>query len=110
MQLRVFYKDKLAGYLTEDTGSVVRRYVFFYDPDYLQTQEARPISVNLPLRREEYFSSVLFPFFDNLLAEGWLLEHQLKTYKLSKDQRFELIARCGLEAVGAVSLKGSADE
>ncbi len=105
-QLKVYYQDKLAGYLSEKKSNQNEIYEFIYDQSYLAQPTARPISVNLPLQADKYISKQLFPFFDNLLAEGWLLDAQLKTHKLNSEDRFALIAICGLETIGAVSLKG----
>ena len=109
IKLEVYYGQSLAGYLTENNRSEKEKYSFVYDSQYLSQKNARPISVNLALREEEYTSSVLFPFFDNLLAEGWLLDHQLREHRLNRTDRFALIERCGLEAMGAVSLRGGSD-
>ncbi len=58
-QAHIFYKDLLAGILTEhDAG-----YEFHYLPEYLGSETAKPVSLTLPLRAEAYTSGVLFPFF-----------------------------------------------
>ena len=43
----IYYKDKLAGILTEgDDG-----YGFCYLPEYLSYEGAKPVSLTLPLKR-----------------------------------------------------------
>ena len=64
----VYYKDVKAGQLTEDDNG----YLFCYDTNYLALENAEPISLTLPLTRLPYRSSVMFPFFDGLIPEGWL--------------------------------------
>ena len=65
---RVYYKDQLAGLISEtETG-----YRFAYDHNYLQNG-GKLISVSLPLRPEPYESPRLFSFFDGLLPEGFRL-------------------------------------
>ncbi|MCW3081692.1 HipA N-terminal domain-containing protein [Segetibacter sp.] len=33
-----------------------------------------PVSLTLPLKDQPYTSNVMFPFFDGLIPEGWLLD------------------------------------
>ena len=104
IELEVYFKDKLCGWLARISE---REYSFVYEPKYLVLPEARQISVNLPLRPEPYVSETLHPFFDNLISEGWLLEAQIAALKIDKNDRFALIANCGIECMGAVSLRGA---
>ena len=69
-QANVFYKNRLAGILTENDAG----YEFRYLPEYLSSDSARAVSLTLPLREEAYESPVLYPFFDGLIPEGWLLD------------------------------------
>ena len=79
---KVFYGGELAGHLERrDDG----RYRFAYQPDYLARPGARPVSLTLPLRREEFASPVLFPFFSGLLAEGNLKELQCRLHRIDPD-------------------------
>lgn len=61
-QANIFYKDLLAGILTENDAG----YEFRYLPEYLSLETAKTISLTLPLRKEAYTSPVLFPFFDGM--------------------------------------------
>lgn len=110
MKLRVFFDRDWAGVLEKKEQAGEACFVFAYLPAYLQSKSARPVSVNFPLREQPYESKVLFPFFDNLLSEGWLLDIQAQSLKIDKSDRFALVARCGLECMGAVSLRGESDE
>ena len=103
IKLSVYYKDFKAGILTKEDENA---FIFEYLEAYLQRPEARQISVNLPLQKQAYRAEALFPFFDNLIAEGWLLDAQSTALKIERSDRFGLIAKCGLECIGAVSLKG----
>jgi len=107
MELRVFYKNDLAGVLTRHSEN---SFSFFYLESYLSLEGARPISVNLPLQAEKFKSSELFPFFDNLLVDGWLLSEQSTGLKIDPRDRFALISHSGLECIGAVSLRGPDNE
>ena len=64
----VFVQNRFAGVLEETEEG----YLFSYAKDYLDSTEAVAVSLTLPLRTEPYRSSVLFPFFDGLIPEGWL--------------------------------------
>ena len=68
-QAEIYRKEVLAGVLTEDGGE----YRFCYDEAYLKRGDALPVSLTLPLQTEAFVSPVLFPFFDGLIPEGWLL-------------------------------------
>ena len=68
-QASIYRKGILAGMLTEDGGE----YRFRYDSSYLKREDALPVSLTLPLQDEAFVSPVLFPFFDGLIPEGWLL-------------------------------------
>jgi serine/threonine-protein kinase HipA len=93
--------DSFAGCLVEDEDG----YRFAYDADYLGSQEAQPISLTLPLRREPYRDRTLFPFFDNLIPEGWMLEIAETTWKLDARDRMGLLLACCADCVGAVSVR-----
>ncbi|MCX5790555.1 MAG: HipA N-terminal domain-containing protein [Elusimicrobia bacterium] len=96
----VFHGRKLAGMLTKKADG----FEFAYDSSYLSDPEAAPISLGMPLRRKEYRSKELFPFFEGLLPEGWLLDMICATAKLDKDDRFRLLLHTGGDPVGAVSV------
>lgn len=76
-QAHIFYKDQLAGILTENDAG----YEFRYLPEYLSSETAKAVSLTLPLQEETYTSSVLFPFFDGLIPEGgcWMLYCGIQT-------------------------------
>ena len=78
-QAHIFYKDQLAGILTENDSG----YEFRYLPEYLSSEAAKAVSLALPLQEEIYTSSVLFPFFDGLIPEGWLLDVALRNTDIS---------------------------
>ena len=95
----IYYKHMLAGLLTEgDDG-----YEFCYLPEYLALEEAKPVSLTMPLRKEVYRSNVLFPFFDGLIPEGWLLDVALRNTDISILDRMSLLLLCCKDCIGAVS-------
>ena len=105
----VLYKGKRAGILEEtDEG-----YEFRYNKEYLADTDADPVSLTLPLSEKPYKSPVLFPFFDGLIPEGWLLDVVLRNTDISELDRFSLLLLCCKDCIGAVSvipIKENSDE
>ena len=99
-QAEIYRKEKLAGILTEDGGE----YRFCYDETYLAREDAQPISLTLPLQTEAFVSPVLFPFFDGLIPEGWLLDVALRNTDISILDRMSLLLLCCKECIGSVSV------
>ena len=96
----VYYKNSLAGILTEtDAG-----YEFCYIEDYIESKNAEPVSLTLPLTDKPYHSNVLFPFFDGLIPEGWLLDVALRNTDISYLDRMSLLLLCCKDCIGAVSV------
>ena len=99
-QAKVFYTNLLAGILTETDED----YVFQYAGEYLENQEARPVSHTLPLQKEAFHSRMLFPFFDGLIPEGWLLDIAENNWKIKANDRMSLLLACCRDCIGAVSV------
>lgn len=95
----VYFNERLAGTLTEDS----ERYIFQYDDGYLCG--GTPISFHLPLQEGPFESQTLMPFFENLAAEGWLLSLQSRLQKIDESDRFGLLLKNGADLVGAVTIK-----
>jgi serine/threonine-protein kinase HipA len=84
---KVLYDGTLAALLSEtDEG-----YLLQYNEQYLQQPDSKPISLTLPKQQEPYTSKVLFPFFDGLIPEGWLLDIAVDHWKVKANDRFELL-------------------
>jgi len=99
-QARIYRKDIPAGLLVEEGGE----YWFNYLADYLTREDAQPISLTLPLREEAYRSPTLFPFFDGLIPEGWLLDVALRNTDISVLDRMSLLLLCCKDCIGSVSV------
>lgn len=99
-QAKVYLHDRLTGMLTEDENG----FSFKYDEGYLASSGAEAISLTLPLRSEEYQDSVLFPFFDGLIPEGWLLNIAENSWKINQRDRMSLLLACCKDCIGAVSV------
>ena len=98
---KVYYKEHFAGVLREEPGD---RASFAYDLSYLSAGHPA-IAQTLPLRSEPHIShSGIHPFFDNLVAEGWLEEAQTRLLGKRMVTRFELLIAFGQDCAGAVSV------
>lgn len=94
------YKGINAGILKEtDEG-----YEFSYNEEYLADAASAPVSLTLPLTDKPYQSKVLFPFFDGLIPEGWLLDVALRNTDISELDRFALLLLCCKDCICAVSV------
>ncbi len=92
--------ERMAGILTEDENG----FHFQYDQSYLEKNENEPVSLTLPLTDKKYESKVLFPFFDGLIPEGWLLDIAQKNWKFNPRDRMEILLKTCQDCIGAVSI------
>lgn len=99
-QAKVYVDNILAGILTEDDMG----YEFRYDSDYLKSANGEAVSLTLPLSAKPYRDKVLFPFFDGLIPEGWLLDIAEQSWKISARDRFSLLLACCKDCIGNISI------
>ncbi len=98
---KVLYNGVLAARLSEtDEG-----YLLQYDGDYLLQPDSKPISLTLLKQQEPFSSKVLFPFFDGLIPEGWLLDIAVDRWKVKASDRFELLLTTCRDTIGAVTVE-----
>ena len=98
---KVYVKNVYCGLIYENDNG----YHFSYDEGYLNNKDAQAISITLPLQNETYHSKVLFPFFDGLIPEGWLLDIAEKNWKINYRDRMGLLLTCCKDCIGAVSVE-----
>ena len=97
----VYVRDTFAGTLKEtDAG-----YSFVYDSEYLAGEASTAVSLTLPMQAEEYTSKTLFPFFDGLIPEGWLLNIVTENWKIEPKDRFGLLLVACKDPIGNVSIR-----
>lgn len=97
----VYYKHHFAGVVRQEPGE---RVSFTYDESYLASGHPA-IAHTFPLRTGPYISqSGLPPFFDNLVAEGWMEDAQTRLLGKRRASRFELLLAFGQDCAGAVSI------
>lgn len=96
----VLVNGQVAGILSEtDEG-----YAFSYATEYL-ANEGNAVSLTLPKSEETYVSRTLFPFFDGLIPEGWLLDIVTHNWKLDAKDRFGLLLVACKDCIGNVSIE-----
>ncbi len=97
---RVMVQKQYAGLLEENENG----YQFQYDSEYLRGDHPLAISLTLPVREDAYESNVLFPFFDGLIPEGWLLDAVIHNWKLDRNDRFGLLLSSCRDCIGDVQI------
>lgn len=100
-QAKVYYKDDFAGIISEtDEGE----YLFAYDKDYIKHFPKQFITFSMPVSEKVYKDNRLFPFFEGLIPEGWLLEIASKSWKINQNDRMGLLLACCKNCIGAVKV------
>lgn len=96
----VKYQDIIAGIIYEDAEGIH----FDYDETYRNAGLYPAISKTFPLKVSRYSSNTLFPFFDGLIPEGWLLDIAEDNWKLDRRDRMGLLLKCCKDCIGAISV------
>lgn len=97
----IYYKEDLAGHLTEtDDGE----YLFQYTAAYVERHPGQFLTFTMPVHLQPYKDKRLFPFFEGLIPEGWLLDIATKNWKLNPNDRMGLLLACCRNCIGAVSV------
>jgi len=93
--------ENWAGTLVEDEEG----FHYTYKHEYLEIENPEPISLTLPLTPSKYSSKILFPFFDGLIPEGWLLDIAEKNWKIDARDRMSILLVTCKDCIGAVSVE-----
>jgi serine/threonine-protein kinase HipA len=100
-QANIYYQEQLAGILTEtDEGE----YTFQYESIYIEDYPDQFITFTMPVREEIFTDNRLFPFFEGLIPEGWLLDIASRSWKINSNDRMGLLLACCKNCIGAVSV------
>ena len=97
----IYYHNKLAGILTETSDG---EYIFQYQDEYILDYPQQFINFTMPVRKEPYKANRLFPFFEGLIPEGWLLDIASNNWKINSNDRMGLLLACCKNCIGAVSV------
>lgn len=98
-ELRVEYEGETVGWATarEDPD----RFGFTYEAEWVEREDAFPISVNLPLREDSWPPDRAHTFFANLLPEGRARESISSRVGVSPDNDVALLEALGNDTAGA---------
>lgn len=105
-QGRVYYKNRLAGIITETNDG---EYVFTYEDAYIKKYPNDFLTFTMPVTDKPYIEKRLFPFFEGLIPEGWLLDIASNNWKINKNDRMGLLLACCQNCIGAVSVEPIAE-
>ena len=99
----VYRNDELAGMLIEENTN---SYIFRYDDRWFSDHTKPSISLTLPKTIKEYYSTILFPFFFNMLSEGVNRKLQTRQLKIDENDNFGLLlATAQYDTIGAVTVR-----
>ena len=98
---KIFINEHFCGILTEDIDG----FHFNYDKDYLSMPEAKALSPTMPLQHETFEKEVMFPVFDGLIPEGWMLSIVHNTWKIDPRDRMSLLLACCKDCIGNISVQ-----
>lgn len=78
---------------------------FGYADEWLASEDARPISLSMPLRPTQYKGEVVSAYFDNLLPDSRRIRLRIqRRFGTSSTSAFDLLAEIGRDCVGAIQL------
>lgn len=100
-QAGIYVNDIFCGILTEDEEG----FHFVYGKDYLARPSAVPVSPTMPLQEQAYEKEIMFPVFDGLIPEGWLLDIASSSWKIDPRDRMSLLIACCKDCIGNISVK-----
>jgi len=99
-EAKILFKEEEAGVLTQhDDGSFTFRYL-----DTWMADNTKPgISLTLPTNEQLYHSEFLFPFFYNMLPEGFNKQAICKLNRIDNNDSFGLLmVTASDDSIGAV--------
>ena len=100
-QADIYIQDRFCGILQEDEDG----FHFRYDSVYLSREDALPLSPTMPLSAQPYEKEMMFPVFDGLIPEGWLLDIASASWKIDPRDRMALLMTCCRDCIGDIGVK-----
>jgi len=100
-ELDIYLHQQLVGRLTQSSNQQLS---FQYDEQYMNSIEAIPLSLSLPLQSQPFSDTPSKSFFSNLLPEGDVRKKIADILKVSVQNDFAFFEALGGECAGAVSL------
>jgi serine/threonine-protein kinase HipA len=79
--------------------------VFAYDPHWLKSDGARPVSLSMPLLPTPFTGAIVSAYFDNLLPDARAIRQRIQhRFEVASTKAFDLLAQIGRDCVGAIQL------
>jgi len=99
-EAKILFKEEEAGVLTQhDDGS----FTFLYQDAWMTDNTKPGISLTLPKKEQSYHSKFLFPFFYNMLPEGFNKQAICKLNRIDNNDSFGLLMTIANDdSIGAV--------
>ena len=98
---KIYINDVFCGVLVENSDG----YFFQYDTEYLKRADAVALSPTMPLQEETFEKEFMFPVFDGLIPEGWLLDIVDKNWKINPRDRMKLLLTCCKDCIGNITVR-----
>jgi len=98
--LNVYYDKILVGKLAKENSDVT----FQYSEEWLNSNNAFPISVSLPLKESVFDRGISEAFFGNLLPESGIRTKIARYYGFSEKNNFAMLNAIGSECAGALMI------
>ncbi len=102
-------KKGIVYYDNQECGTIIQnddnKFIFEYNDDWFNNPLKESVSLTLPKTAKLYESNILFPFFDGLIPEGYLLEAAIHKYSLNSNDRMSLLLKTCHNPIGIVSIK-----
>ncbi len=82
---------------------------FRYDKEYLGREDARPVSISLPLREKPFSAAVTAAFFEGLLPEGFTRRTVAQWMHVDEGDYLPILHGLGRECLGALCITEDGD-
>ena len=98
--LNVYWDKELVGKITKEKANVT----FQYSGEWINSKNAFPISVSLPLKEDAFDRDISEAFFGNLLPESGVRTKIARYYGFSEKNNFSMLNAIGGECAGALMI------
>lgn len=102
--LDVRFEDQLVGQIERKSANILE-ITFRYARDWLESHAPFPISLTMPLGRDEFSPQVTYPWFMNLLPEGRALQILGALLKTAELDVFAMLEEMGGDLPGALKIR-----
>lgn len=99
--LYILYENQVVGELIQEKSGVLS---YKYTLNWLNSPEAFPISISLPLTEDVFADRSVRPYFSGLLPEGVVRESVARKLGVSSRSDFKLLQYLGGDCAGALVL------